>query len=402
MIIFKGKTPVDCIQSDCVGVTGDNIAYTQEFYIKGISDESITYTIHLRFSDGSVNSVIPDVVVADGEGTAIRWIIKENDIFKHGYFEVQLEGRNKPGLVWQTEIVTLYADESLLVEDKAYENPNSETLKLRQEAYEMLKKLEEYDLDNKADKATTLSGYGITDAYTKEDTKDCFGFGYSVCFDANSIPIGFAEGRSIGAAAFSDLSSDLFSAVASVYISNRVQYLSSFSEFSELTDIYINSEEGRIAIPQGAIPETVAVHYVTDYEFGKNFVTALKNLNTQKADKATTLEGYGITDVYTKSYTDKLLNNKLDKMGFDTEPMLNSPNYLTSGTVYTALQKKADKSTASELQVEITSLQNSLSELSNMIYANEYAATLIIDDDGTTFSDNNGDVMLADWKLKEA
>ena len=297
MIIFKGKTPVDCIQSDCVGVTGDNIAYTQEFYIKGISDESITYTIHLRFSDGSVNSVIPDVVVADGEGTAIRWIIKENDIFKHGYFEVQLEGRNKPGLVWQTEIVTLYADESLPVEDKAYENPNSETLKLRQEAYEMLKKLEEYDLDNKADKATTLSGYGITDAYTK---------------------------------------------------------------------------------------------------------TEADNSLANKADKATTLEGYGITDTYTKSYIDKSLNNKQEKRGLDTEPMLNSPNYLTSGTVYTALQKKADKSTASELQTEITSLQNSLSELSNMIYANEYAATLVIDDDGTTFSDNNGDVMLADWKLKEA
>ena len=128
----------------------------------------------------------------------------------------------------------------------------------------------------------------------------------------------------------------------------------------------------------------------------------MKNLNTQKADKATTISGYGITDAYTKSYTDKLLSNKLDKMGFDSEPKLNSPNYLTSGTVYTALQKKADKSTASELQTEITSLQNSLSELSNMIYANEYAATLVIDDDGTTFSDNNGDVMLADWKLKEA
>ena len=123
---------------------------------------------------------------------------------------------------------------------------------------------------------------------------------------------------------------------------------------------------------------------------------------TGKADKSTTLAGYGITDAYTSSYIDKLLNNKLDKMGFDSEPKLNSPNYLTSGTVYTALQKKADKSTASELQTEITSLQNSLSELSNMIYANEYAATLVIDDDGTTFSDNNGDVMLADWKLKEA
>ena len=63
-----------------------------------------------------------------------------------------------------------------------------------------------------------------------------------------------------------------------------------------------------------------------------------------KADKAATLDGYGITDAYTKDKTNSLLKNKLDSMPFDNEPTLNSPCYLTSGTVYSALTKKFDNS----------------------------------------------------------
>lgn len=177
MIIYQMKKPIECYDTDCVGVTGDNIAYTQYFYIKGVSDNSISYTLHLRFTDGSVNSITPDIVRLDSEGTEISWIVKKNDIFMHGYFEVQIEGRNKFGLVFQTEIVRLYADESLPVEDKEYANPNSETVKLRDEAYSALEeikkqqaqieqnveKIKQTDLDNKADKSTTLAGYGITD-----------------------------------------------------------------------------------------------------------------------------------------------------------------------------------------------------------------------------------------------
>lgn len=171
MIIYQMKKPIECYDTDCVGVTGDNIAYTQYFYIKDVSDDSISYTLHLRFADGSVNSITPDIVIPDGEGTEIRWIVKKNDIFTHGYFELQIEGRNKFGLVFQTEIVRLYADESMPIEDKEYENPNSETLRLREEAYaalqemksqqaqieENVKKIEQTDLDNKADKATTYT-----------------------------------------------------------------------------------------------------------------------------------------------------------------------------------------------------------------------------------------------------
>ena len=63
-----------------------------------------------------------------------------------------------------------------------------------------------------------------------------------------------------------------------------------------------------------------------------------------KADKATTLAGYGITDAYTKTTVKTLLAGKLDAMSFDSEPKQNSPCYLTSGTVYSALTKKFDNS----------------------------------------------------------
>lgn len=64
---------------------------------------------------------------------------------------------------------------------------------------------------------------------------------------------------------------------------------------------------------------------------------------TKKADKTSTLAGYGITDAYTKEKTDQKLAQKLNSMPFDSEPKNNSPCYLTSGTVYNSLLTKADK-----------------------------------------------------------
>ena len=66
-------------------------------------------------------------------------------------------------------------------------------------------------------------------------------------------------------------------------------------------------------------------------------VNALNQSIAKKADKATTLAGYGITDAYDKTYLNKALNNKLIKMPFDTVPAADSPNYVTSGTVYNSV-----------------------------------------------------------------
>ncbi|WP_337553695.1 hypothetical protein, partial [Ruminococcus bromii] len=140
MIIYNKRKPKAFDGTNCIGVTGENLAETQEFLINGITDITADYRIHLRFADGSVNSIIPDSTTVDRLGTKIVWKVKKNDIFMHGYFELQLEGRGENGSIFQTQIVTLYADESIPIEDREYLNPNSETLRLREE---MLKTLTE-------------------------------------------------------------------------------------------------------------------------------------------------------------------------------------------------------------------------------------------------------------------
>lgn len=81
-------------------------------------------------------------------------------------------------------------------------------------------------------------------------------------------------------------------------------------------------------------------------------ITDMSNGLASKADKSTTLAGYGITDAYTKEEVQKRLVEKLDSKPFDSEPKNNSPCYLTSGTVYKALQTKADKTETDNLLAE--------------------------------------------------
>ena len=126
------------------------------------------------------------------------------------------------------------------------------------------------NLANKADKSTTLAGYGITDAYTKEKTDQ------KLAQKLNSMPFD--------------------------------------NEPKQNSPCYLTSG-------------------------------AVYNALLAKADKSTTLAGYGITDAYTKEKTDQKLAQKLNSMPFDNEPKQNSPCYLTSGAVYNALLAKADKST---------------------------------------------------------
>jgi hypothetical protein len=86
-------------------------------------------------------------------------------------------------------------------------------------------------------------------------------------------------------------------------------------------------------------------------------ITDVNNSLASKADKSTTLAGYGISDAYTQEETNKKLARKLDSMPFDSEPKNNSPCYLTSGTVYNSLLTKADK----------TETDNSLAEKADKV-----------------------------------
>lgn len=275
MIIYDKRKPKNFDGANCVGITGENLAETQEFLIRGMCDITVDYTIHLRFADGSVNSVIPDSTAIDETGTKLVWKVRKNDIFMHGYFELQLEGRGENGYVFQTQIVTLYADESIPIEDKEYLNPNSETLKLREETQNLLDetKLCRTEIDK------TKKLIEQSDITKKEDN------------------------------------------------SNKV------SDSSQITDYTQNYP---------SIKYLEAYYLPASKSYGRD---ELDGMFAAKADRATTLDGYGISDAYTQEETNKKLARKLDSMPFDSEPKNNSPCYLTSGAVYNALLAKADKST---------------------------------------------------------
>lgn len=274
MIIYDKRKPKTFDGANCIGITGENLATTQEFLISGMNDITVDYYIHLRFADGSVNSVIPDSVTVNKSGTKIVWNVKKNDIFMHGYFELQLEGRGENGYVFQTQIVTLYADESIPIEDKEYLNPNSETLKLREEVQKNL-----------------------------DETKN----------QQSKID----ENRKIIEQSNLSLKEN---------ISNKIE---------DRRQIVNQSEN----YPSIKYLETYYLPATMSYECDE-----LDEMFAAKADKATTLAGYGITDAYTKTTVKTLLAGKLDAMSFDSEPKQNSPCYLTSGTVYSALTKKFDSS----------------------------------------------------------
>ncbi len=91
-----------------------------------------------------------------------------------------------------------------------------------------------------------------------------------------------------------------------------------------------------------AVKSEIATARDGQNSLGARLDTVDTNL-TKKADKTSTLAGYGITDAYTREKTNEKLARKLDSMPFDSEPKNNSPCYLTSGAVYNALRAKADK-----------------------------------------------------------
>ena len=64
-------------------------------------------------------------------------------------------------------------------------------------------------------------------------------------------------------------------------------------------------------------------------------VPALNATNLNRMDKGIYNNSVDIAVMGTN--TKKLLKNKLDKMPFDTVPVKNSPNYVTSGTVYNSV-----------------------------------------------------------------
>lgn len=266
MIIFNKEKYEGTFLEENIGITGENLVNEVGFTVNGFAGKNITAAIHLRFSDGSVNSVAPQSVKVINNSTCLMWKISKNDIFCHGWVEVQLELRDGERLL-QTEIIRLFAGESLPIEDKEYNNPNSETLALRDEVQKLWAKTAEQNEKIEKNKRVI-----------------------------EQSDLSFKEDKQNKAVVKGDVTAQSYASV---------EYLNNY---------YYDAEE-----VDGQITEL------------DESVSLKVNL---KADKATTLAGYGIEDAYTKTYVSKALGYKLDKKPFDSEPTQASPNYVTSGTVY--------------------------------------------------------------------
>ena len=120
------------------------------------------------------------------------------------------------------------------------------------------------DVAGKADAATTLTGYGITDAYTKTETDTAIG---KKADKATTLTgYGIAD-------AYTKTETD-------TAVGKKADKATTLTGYG-IADAYTKTE--------------------TDTAIGK------------KADKATTLTGYGIADAYTKTETDTAIGKKADK-----------------------------------------------------------------------------------------
>lgn len=284
MIIFNKEKYEGIAAEDNAGIVGENLVSKVEFTVNGFVGKNTIAAIHLRFKDGSVNTVAPQTVKTVNNSTYIMWKIGKNDIFCHGWIEVQLELREEETTL-QTDIVRLFAGESIPIEDKGFTNPNSETLALRDEAKKCWDKIAEQNkqIEN------NIKVIADSDITLKEEK-------------ANKVTLK------------ADVTEESYPSVA--YLENY------YYDYDDVDDKIQNL---------------------------KSSVDTKLNL---KADKADTLAGYGITDAYDKTYLDKALRDKLNKMPFDTVPNENSPNYITSGTLYSSVntlnQTIAKNKTAAE------------------------------------------------------
>lgn len=150
-------------------------------------------------------------------------------------------------------------------------------------------------ISGKADASTTLSGYGITDAYTKTQVDNLIN-----ALDTGVVSVNGKTGEvtltlaDLGAASASDLQD----------LSERVDdIVSTGGEPNRIDTVKVNGTA--LPITNKAIDVTVPTK-TSDITNDSGFQTAsdVSTAISGKADKSTTLSGYGITNAYTKTEAD--------------------------------------------------------------------------------------------------
>ena len=170
---------------------------------------------------------------------------------------------------------------------------------------------------------TKTEGSGKTDNTAFQAFKTAvdnrFELHLSVGFDENGVPVKWDNKTNYSGGAFAD------ARIVTAFVASNVTHLYSgaFAGSTNLTDIYIDKAQNAITIDSEAFPNGATVHYKGEFNAVDLIVRALRYCGAEKANKsdvytkaqtdsaignavsgkansATTLGGYGITDAYTK------------------------------------------------------------------------------------------------------
>ena len=175
----------------------------------------------------------------------------------------------------------------------------------------------------KADKATDLAGYGITNAYTKtevegliEDESEVLTGKINAKADKATTLAGYGIGDAYTKTEIDNTVAGIDSAKA-----DKATTLSGYG----ITNAYTKTEvEGLINNKADALTEeinkkanaatTLEGYGITNAYTKTEIDNTVTGINNAKADKATTLAGYGIADAYTKTEVDKLISDESDAL----------------------------------------------------------------------------------------
>lgn len=205
----------------------------------------------------------------------------------------------------------------------------------------------ETSIEGKADKSTTLAGYGITDAYTAStiDGKLANKADASTVTELTSTVAGKADkSTTLAGYGIEDAytKTEVDAKVSSVY-----KYKGSVANEAALPqedqvvgDVYNVEDTGMNVAWDGTkwdkLGSTVDLSaYMTTETANSTFAT-ITTVNG-KADKATSLSGYGITDAYTKTEADAAFMNSEE-----VESAITAKGYATTSAMNAALSSKAN------------------------------------------------------------
>ena len=198
----------------------------------------------------------------------------------------------------------------------------------------------ETSIEGKADKSTTLAGYGITDAYTKTQTD---GF---LAGKADTTVVNGKADKSTTLAGYgiedAYTKTEVDAKVSSVYkYKGSVANEAALPQEDQVTgDVYNVEDTGMNVAWDGTkwdkLGSTVDLSaYMTTETANSTFAT-ITTVNG-KADKATSLSGYGITDAYTKTEADTAFMNSEE-----VESAITAKGYATTTAMNAALSSKAN------------------------------------------------------------